>query len=244
MMERWMFFTIFAISLSCVLCEDALILMETKGEVDINAMKSILPTVTKQLYKIKVVPGQNTTDWKYAVLARDVTDTATQKAYVTEVEELAFVKSTKTYRIQPDSPIKIAFLNLMIKAAKFIGTISGTLPPRPLKPFTPPWSTCDALVVEAPSGSDIFSFSLQKYGDMDALARYGKMMMLKVLPALGVQMTYNGAPDSEEWDNLTFQNWGKKEVFCEWALSTIAMENGRDFMKAYPKNLAFSAVQI
>ena len=244
-MDRRIWLAIFASISAIALCDDALILMETQGVVDINAMKSILPTESKQLFKIKAVPGQNgTKDWKYAILARNVPDISTQESYVDAVQGLKFVKSTETYRIQPDSYLKVAFINLVIKAAKIVGTLFGTLPKRPLKPFTPPWSTCSAITVDAPGRSNFFGMSIMKYGDQEALKRYGKVVMLNVFPALGVKMAYSSAPVSEKWDTFNIQDYGKKEVFCEWALSAMAVEHGPDFLKAIEKNQFFTAVAI
>jgi len=244
-MERWTCFAIFACILANVLCDDALILMETKGEVDINAIKSLIPTETKQLYKIKAAPGLNSTkDWKYAILARNVPDILTQEAYVNAVEGLKFVTSTKTYRIQPDSSLKVAFLNLVIKAAKIIGTIFGTLPKRPLKPYTPPYAKCSDITVDVPGSSNFFGMSIMKYGDTEAMKRYGKMVMLNAFPALGVKYSYSGAPVSKNWDQFNMQEYGKKEIFCEWALSAMAVENGKDFLKGFRKVQAYTAVAI
>ena len=78
-MQLWVALVVLVFTLSAVLGDDVLTLMETKGEVDIETIKSI--STTKQLFRIKAVPSLNGKDWKYAVLARDVPDAEAHITY-------------------------------------------------------------------------------------------------------------------------------------------------------------------
>jgi len=237
-MDLWASSTVLLCTLSAVLGDDAFTLMDTKGKVDIEAIKSI--STTKQLFKIKEMRNPNATvDWKYAVLARDVPDA---EAHVASLEALGFVGTTKTYVIKPAPYLQLVLMNLAMRAAKIVGTIFGTLPKRPLKPFTPAWGKCSDITVDTEGGHDFFGMSMQSYGDEAALKKYGKLIMTKVFPALDVSFAYMGTP--EGYDNFNIQSYGSKKTFCEWAMSALAAEAGADYFKAIKAYDVFTAVEL
>lgn len=249
-MEGWVIFSILACTLTLtavggVQGADSLILMETHPDVDIEAIKSLSPSTSKQLYKIKAIPTLNgTKDWKYAILARG--NSQSHEELVASVGALDFVASTEVHTIKPDSSLSTGLLNMLIKVAKVVGKLFGTLPKRPLKPYSPPYTTCSAMTVDVPEGSNNFmAISFQKSGDAAAAEKYGKVVMFEVFAALDVSMAYSGTPESTQtFDNFNIQEYGDKKVFCEWALSDMAVKMGPEYMKAIKKQMAFTAVAL
>ena len=87
--------------------------------------------------------------------------------------------------------------------------------------------------------------SLQANGDdAEAAKRYGKLILLKVFPVLGVQFSYSATPMEKKFDQFQLQDWGVRENFCEWALSALAVESGKDYVGAVKHQQAYTAVAI
>jgi len=236
--------------ISLTLAKDAVVVVKTDGDVDVQAFKDVAGTsavyrvkrlnfYADKAYKAGTGPrGKHRgVQWNYAILGKNFATDEDMKTFMKSISSLSFVDKHRSIGLINNPHVNADKLNKLIEKAPK----DGMERPFEEEPSSP---SCDKVVVDGVGENErLFTISFAKHRDTDALKRYAGRLIRKVWPALGVKYVYSAASDDKEFA-FTVMDYVNKATWCEYARSKWVRKNAKLHKRSFRAMAALSAVLV